>query len=128
MRFLRIIPFVVLLFCLACSGQQRQPVTLSTDSTGMVSLALDQELILRLSSNQTTGYRWRTTKTPAMLQQVGEATYTPGAASSGMVGVEGTEEWRFKAAARGTGILELVYQRPGDKGPAKKRFYTISVW
>ena len=128
MRFLRIITLVAVLFCLACSGQQRQPVTLSIDSIGMVTLALDQELVLRLSSNHTTGYRWHAKKLPAMLQQVGEAVYTRDAATSGAVGAGGMEEWRFKAVARGTGTLELVYQREWEKGPIKKRSYNLSVW
>ena len=127
MRFLWILPLVAVLFCAACSGKQ-QPVMLSADSTEMVSLALDQEVILRLSSNPTTGYRWHAIKTPAILQQVGEVAYAQDAAKPGMAGTGGTEEWRFKAVARGTGILEFAYQREGEKVPAKKRAYNISVW
>lgn len=129
MRFLRIISFAALLLCMACSGRQPQPLTLTdADTAEIVSLARNQELVLRLSSNPSTGYSWQATKVPAMLRQVGEAAYAQDAAKPGMTGVGGTEEWRFKAAARGTGILELSYQRPWEKGPAKKRLYNISVW
>lgn len=129
MRLLRITALAALLLCVACSG--RQPLTLTdadTAAADMVTLSLDQELVLRLASNRTTGHSWRVTKIPAMLQQVGTPAYTQDAAKPGMVGVGGTEEWRFKAAKRGTGILELSYQRPSEKVPAKKRSYNISVW
>ena len=63
-----------------------------------------------------------------MLHQVGEVTYAQDTAHPSLVGVGGTEEWRFKAAGRGIGILELYYQRAWEQMPAKKRSYTISVW
>lgn len=129
MRFLRIVSFAALLFCVACSGRQPQPLTLTdADTAEIVTLAPGQELVLRLSGNPTTGYSWQAVKIPPMLRQVGEAVYVQDAAQPGMTGVGGTEEWRFKAAARGTGNLEFSYQRPWEKGPIKKRLYNISVW
>ena len=130
MCFFRNLALAALLLCAACSsGRQPGMATLTdADTADLVTLSLNQELALRLSSNQTTGYSWLATKIPAMLEQVAPPLYGQDAAWPGTPGAGGTEEWRFKAVARGTGILELSYQRPWEKGPAKKRRYNISVW
>lgn len=79
------------------------------DDGGSVVLVPDQELVISLESNPTTGYRWELDgPTPDMLTQLGEPDFT---AQSQAMGAGGTEVWRFRATSPGAGALRLKYWR-----------------
>lgn len=99
----------------ACGGGGGlDPVELTADDDGStVELAEGQELVIRLESNQTTGFRWNVVESPPeeTLVQVSAEYEEP---EDGLVGEGGTEVWTFRAAGRGEGSLRLSYVRPFD--------------
>lgn len=76
---------------------------------------VNQEFVIPLVSNPTTGYRWQASYDEIMLELV-EKSYEPGvAAKQGVVGAGGTELFRFKALEWGQTRITLVYKQPGEE-------------
>ena len=112
-------------------GPQREPVTLAESDSGRVTqVAPGQIVIIRLSSNRTTGYSW-TLATPSgdLLTALGEPVYVPAGAPAGAVGSGGVEVWSFVPRQNGRQDLRFEYRRPWEKGvaPAKVLSYSLST-
>jgi inhibitor of cysteine peptidase len=114
----------------ACASKKPPPEPLSVteaNTGGSVALARDQQLIVRLPSNPTTGYRWSLAQqsTP-VLQPEGAPTYEKGAVDAG---AGGTEIWRFAPTQAGEGTLRLEYRRlwEADVAPARVVSYKVTV-
>jgi inhibitor of cysteine peptidase len=114
----------------ACASKAPPPVPLSVteaNSGDSVALARNQQLVVRLPSNPTTGYRWSLAQqsTP-VLEPEGAPTYEKGA---GAAGAGGTETWRFAPTQAGEGTLRLEYRRlwETDAAPARVVSYKVTV-
>ena len=86
------------------------------DNAKSIDLAKGVTLIIKLSSNPSTGYSWAV-KVPLKLvssdyQQTDE---------SGKIGAPGMQQFEFTATAAGASTLKLVYRRPWEKGVAPVR-------
>jgi inhibitor of cysteine peptidase len=95
-------------------NRQSQAKTITVtddDNNGRVTLNVGDTLVVKLKSNQTTGYSWRVAENnSSLLQPVGD-TGKPG--KSGLIGAPGTQVFRFRAVGAGGGErLGLLYQRP----------------
>lgn len=76
---------------------------------------VDQEFVIPLVSNPTTGYGWQVTYHETILELV-EQTYEPGvAAKQGVVGAGGTELFRFRVLEMGPTEIILVYKRAWEE-------------
>ena len=108
-----------------------KPITLADVPSGeQVTLQRDQEMILELAANPSTGYRWQIELTAsAVLDKIGDEQFLPASSSSGAVGGGGMSVWHFRAARTGTDLLRLVYRRPFERNmpAAKSVVYTINV-
>jgi inhibitor of cysteine peptidase len=103
---------------------------LERDSSRVVDVARGQTIIVRLSSNRSTGYRWTMVpSTAGLLTVLREPVYTPRDSSVGGVGRVGVEAWSFLAGQSGRYQLRLEYRRPWEPHavPAKSLTYTIAV-
>ena len=80
------------------------------DAGSTVSLAPDDEVVITLESNLTTGFAWKlvTEPDPAVLELVGSTYVAP---DSDLVGAGGEEVWTFHAVGDGSTELELSYER-----------------
>ena len=107
-----------------------KPLTLIDAPSGQqVTLQRDQDMILELAANPSTGYRWQIELTAsAVLDKIGNEQFSA-AASSDAVGAGGMTTWHFRAARSGTDLLRLVYRRPWEQNipAAKSVVYTINV-
>jgi len=120
-----------LLFGACASKKALSPAPLNvTDANSGDSVALvarSQQLVVRLPSNPTTGYRWALAQqsTP-VLEPEGAPTYEKGA---GAEGASGTETWRFAPTQAGEGTLRLEYRRlwEADTAPARVVSYKVTV-
>ena len=115
----------------ACASKKAPPpaplnVT-EVNSGDSVALARNQQLVVRLPSNPTTGYRWALAQqsTP-VLEPEGAPTYEKGADAAG---AGGTETWRFAPIQAGEGTLRLEYRRlwEADAAPARVVSYKVTV-
>jgi inhibitor of cysteine peptidase len=115
----------------ACASKKAPPPSplnvTDTNSGDSVALARNQQLVVRLPSNPTTGYRWALAQqsTP-VVEPEGAPTYEKGA---GAEGASGTETWRFAPTQAGEGTLRLEYRRlwEADTAPARVVSYKVTV-
>jgi inhibitor of cysteine peptidase len=94
------------------------------DQGRSITLETGQELVLRLPSNPTTGYRWEIeTLDRAYLQPIGEAEFVQDeTGEEQLVGVGGVEVFRFRALEPGTTTLKLIYHRTWETEPPLEIF------
>jgi inhibitor of cysteine peptidase len=83
----------------------------SVDDGKAVGVHPGDELVVRLSENPTTGYRWHIDRADGPLHLETDA-YHP--APSVQIGSGGVREFRFRAAAAGSARLELKYWQPWE--------------
>jgi inhibitor of cysteine peptidase len=85
-----------------------------------VTLAENQELVVRLEANPSTGYVWEIAEMDGtVLREVGTGEFEPG---STLLGASGTLTRRFEAVGPGQGKLFLVYHRPWEKAEPARTF------
>jgi inhibitor of cysteine peptidase len=111
-----------------CSGASGGIAIGADDDGGKVELALGQELVITLTSNPSTGYRWeRVPSEDGVLVQVGEAEFSQRAKEKALVGAGGVETLRFEAKEAGQTTLELVYHRSWEKDADPERTFRVQV-
>ena len=98
-----------------------------TDSGQTISAGVNQEFVISLGSNPTTGYSWQESYDEAVLELV-EKTYEWGEeAEQGLVGAGGVEFFRFKALKAGKTEITLVYKRTWEEGIADQKVFTVDI-
>jgi inhibitor of cysteine peptidase len=108
-----------------------EPVTVSAAQSGTsVALASGQDLVVRLPSNPTTGYRWIYVEPKdAVLRVDGPSSFEAAQSSAGAVGAGGTEIWKLAPLKPGQQQLRFEYRRPWeqDVAPAQIATYAVTV-
>lgn len=107
-----------------------EPVTVGADQSGTsVALASGQDLVVRLPSNPTTGYRWIYVEPKdAVLRVDGPSSYEA-QGTGGAAGAGGTEIWKLAPFKPGQQQLRFEYRRPWeqDVAPSRVATYTVTV-
>ena len=106
-----------------------EPITVSASQSGTsVALATGQDLVVRLPSNPTTGFRWIYVEPKeAVLRVDGPSTFEAAQSSGGAVGAGGTEVWKLAPLKPGQQQLRFEYRRPWEQGVAPAQIATYSV-
>lgn len=97
-----------------------------TDPGHTVNIGVNQQFVIALGSNPTTGYSWQESHDQTMLELL-EKSYKE-EAKEGVVGAGGVEYFRFKAVKAGQTEITLVYERlweGGDTGETK--VFTVHI-
>ncbi len=98
-----------------------------TDSGQAISVGANQEFIIALDSNPTTGYSWQESHDETIIKLV-EKTYKQGEqAEKGLVGAGGVEYFRFKALKAGETRITMTYQRPWEKEALEQKVFTVKI-
>jgi inhibitor of cysteine peptidase len=100
-----------------------------TDPGQTIEIDVNQEFVIALGSNPTTGYSWQESHDNTILELV-EKIYRPGEeAKKGVVGAGGVEYFRFKAVKTGQTEITLVYKRPGEEPTPQDvtKVFTINI-
>jgi inhibitor of cysteine peptidase len=109
----------------------QEPVIVTPDDLHRpVDLEVGQQLIVRLPSNPTTGYRWSlAAPVTGVLKLDGAAGFEPSPSGRGLVGAPGHEVWRFRAMKRGQGTVRFEYRRSWEKDvpPTRALSFTATV-
>ena len=126
-RFLILVTAAVIATSLVagCVGE----VKTYTDSGQAISIGVNQEFVIALGSNPTTGYSWQESYDETILELV-EKTYKPGEeAEQGVVGAGGVEYFRFKTLKTGETEITLVYKRPWEEPTPQDitKVFTVSI-
>jgi len=96
-----------------------------TDPGQTVTIGVNQEFIIALGSNQSTGYSWQESHDQTMLELV-KWNYEE-QAQEGVVGAGGIEYFRFKALKTGQTEITLVYQRLWEEEILEQKVFTVYV-
>ncbi len=124
-RSLVLVMASILLVCLlaSCGGG----VNTYTDANEAINMGVDQEFIIALDSNPTTGYNWEESYDETMLKLV-ESKYELGKqAEEGLVGAGGTQYFRFQALKTGKTDITLTYKRSWETESADQKVFLVDV-
>lgn len=103
------------------------------DGEGQKNLTLEknQEFIIRLKGNPTTGYSWvyQATQDDRVAIPAGPERFSPAEGNDGKVGAGGYFEFPFKTVTPGEKKIVFIYRRPWEKDvePARTAELTINV-
>ncbi len=124
-RLLILVAVVAISLAAGCVGG----VKTYTDSGQTVDIGVNQEFVIALGSNPTTGYMWQESHDENILELV-EKTYKLGKeAEQGLVGAGGVEYFRFKALNTGGTEITLVYKRPWEEPTPQDvtKVFTVNI-
>ena len=126
-KFLILVTVTMVATCLlaGCVGEVKTYV----DSGQTIDIGVNQEFVIALGANPTTGYDWEVSLDEAMLE-MGEKTYkTAEEAEEGVVGAGGVEYFRFKALKAGGTEISLIYKRPQDASTPEHvtKVFTVKI-
>jgi inhibitor of cysteine peptidase len=127
MRRLALVATVgVMVLVAACGGGDATTFDLSQrDSGTTLQVAPDDEIVISLESNPTTGFSW--SEAPAsqnngILQLLAKSYES----DSDAIGAGGVETWTYKAVKPGKAVLELQYLRPFEPDNVAGKF-TVTI-
>ena len=124
-KFLILVAVVAISLTAGCIGE----VKTYTDSGQTIDIGVNQEFVIALGSNPTTGYGWQESYDESMLELV-EKTYKLGEeAEQGLVGAGGVEYFRFKPLKTGETEITLVYKRPWEEPTPQDvtKVFTVNI-
>jgi len=99
-----------------------------TDSGRTISIGVNQEFIIGLGSNPTTGYGWWESYDETMLEMVGDKTYEMGAeAEEEVVGAGGVEFFTFRALKKGETEITLSYKRHWEEEGIDQKVFAVDI-
>jgi inhibitor of cysteine peptidase len=120
---------VIILLSACGAGCSRSALTINADQNyngRTINLRVGDGVALSLAEGPTTGYRWEfLTKPEPVCVTVSDA-YAANSAK-GTVGGGGAHNWSFRAVAKGTATISLVYRRPWEKDAAPAKTFSITV-
>jgi len=124
-RFLILVAVVAVCLVAGCTGG----VKTYTDSGQTIDIGVNQEFVIALGSNPTTGYSWQVSHDETRLELVGgESTYKQSKeAEQGVVGAGGIEYFQFKALKTGETKITLVYKRLWEEEFLDQKVFTVNI-
>ncbi|MGY4531354.1 inhibitor of cysteine peptidase [Pseudomonas sp. TE3786] len=113
----------------ACAQQPSKDVAVQVENSGDCPAVLHtgQQLIVTLSSNPTTGFRWQTKDAASSVLRVLSPEVYSNPEDAGIVGGAGISTWRFQASAPGTGELLMAYHRPWEPEVAPAEVFDCAI-
>lgn len=96
------------------------------DPEEKISIGVEQEFIIALDSNPTTGYDWEESYDDSMLSLVDDR-YEPDEKAEGLVGAGGTQYFQFKALKAGQTEITLVYKRPWETEILEQKVFNVEI-
>jgi inhibitor of cysteine peptidase len=114
-----------LILCGVCPGFGQTVQLIGSDAGRTINLRIGDCLNIVLNGNPTTGYIWEeSSRTAPVLKQYKRMEFVP---QSKLIGAGGKCTFYYKAVARGTTELKLVYRRPWEKKVPPLRAFAVKV-
>ena len=122
-KFLILVVLVASCLVAGCVGK----VQTYTDPGQSINVSTNQEFVIALESNPTTGYLWEESYDESMLKLV-ESRYELGKeAEQGLVGAGGVDYFRFKALKAGETEITMTHKRPWEEEVLEQRVFRVSI-
>ncbi len=97
------------------------------DSGQTIDIGVNQEFVIAIGANPTTGYDWEVSLDETMLELV-EKTYKPAEeAEHKIVGAGGVDYFRFKALKAGETEITMVYKRSWEEPTPQDEMKVFTV-
>ncbi len=122
-KFLIVVAVVAIFLAAGCAGG----VKTYTDSGQTINIGVNQEFVIALDSNPTTGYIWQASYDEDMLELVKSEYKLGEEAEQGVVGAGGIELFRFKAVKTGETEITLVYKRPWEEESIDQKVFAVNI-
>ncbi len=98
-----------------------------TDTEKTINTTVNQEFIIALDSNPTTGYNWEASYDESILKLV-DSKYEMGKqAQAGLVGAGGTQYFQFKALKTGKTEITVTYKRSWETDFAEQKVFNVDI-
>ena len=117
-------PVLGVFLVVGCAGGAK--VNTYTDPAQTINAGVNQEFMIALDSNPTTGYNWEEKHDAAMLNLV-ESIYEPDTPAAGLVGAGGTQYFQFKALKTGSTEITLTYKRSWESGIGEQKIFKVDI-
>ncbi len=123
-RFLILIMASILAVSLiaGCGG-----VKTYVDPEKTISVGIEDEFIIALDANPTTGYDWEVVSYDLYKLHLVEEKYTPNEKAEGLVGAGGTKYFRFSASKTGETDVTFVYKRPWETEILEQKVFKVEI-
>ena len=95
-----------------------------TDSGQTISIGTNQEFVIALGSNPTTGYRWQVSHDKTVLELLRSEYQTGEAAKQGAGGIE---LFRFKALKTGATRITMSHKRQWEEQPIEQKVFSVDI-
>jgi len=103
------------------------PVTVTDHDNGNdIDLGSNEALIVKLTSNPSTGYQWTVVGDPSPLK-LQKATYRKNAKSSQAIGAPGVQVFQFGASSAGIANLNFAYRRSWEYNLPPAKTFSVRV-
>ena len=116
-----VISILVVSLIAGCGG-----VEVYADSEQVINTTVNQEFIIALDSNPTTGYGWEASYDENMLSLEKEE-YNPDAKAPGLVGAGGTQYYQFQALKVGETEITVTYKRSWETEYYEQKVFTVDI-
>jgi len=126
-KFLILITVAVIATSLVagCVGEVKTYI----DSGQTIDIGVNQEFVIAIGANPTTGYDWEVSLDETILELV-EKTYKPAEeAEHEIVGAGGVDYFRFKALKAGEAEITMVYKRSWEEPTPQDetKVFTVNI-
>ncbi|MBA7680556.1 hypothetical protein ES703_88876 [subsurface metagenome] len=126
-RLLILVTAAVVITCIiiGCIGG----VKTYTNSGYTIEVGVNQDFIIALDCNPTTGYSWQESFDRNIVELVEKSFETGKEAKAGIVGAGGVERFRFKILRTGETEITLIYKRPWEKPTPQDvtKVFTVNI-
>jgi len=119
---------VAILLVTGCVGGDKP----YTNPEQTISTSVNQEFVITLASNPTTGYGWQASYDETMVELVETRYEIPEMekherVKQGIVGGGGVEYFRFQALKAGKTEITLVYKHPWEEESLYQEAFTVNI-
>jgi inhibitor of cysteine peptidase len=120
-----LVAVVVIVTSLAagCIGE----VKTYTDSGQTINIGVNQEFVIAIDANPTTGYDWEVSFDETILELVEKTYKLAEEAEPEIVGAGGVDYFRFKALKTGEAEINMVYKRSWEETGIDQKVFTVSI-
>ena len=122
-RFLILVTVVAICLMAGCTRE----VKTYSDSGQTIDIGVNQEFVIALGANPTTGYDWEVSLDETMLELVEKTYKLPEEAEHEVVGAGGVDYFRFKALKAGETEITMVYKRSWEKEDIAQKLFTVNI-